>query len=243
MLKGKTSLGKGDVKKVRYVPWIKMFTSGPLWAVIVGHFCSTIWPTRSLPQALTFMKESLNFDINRTGYYQRCPTSASFSQLLPLVTWQIGSDRKAGCPQRMSGNHSKFFVNLIISNIMDKSSSMRRYAGILFGITNTAGTIPGMIAPIIAGALTPNRTAEEWKAVFYMCAAVTAFGAVVFFFLADGELQEWAVPPDLKIKMDIVAAHLDDTAQNNKTNDTVAGKVQQGIDPPDIVPVIEVYRF
>jgi len=31
-----------------------------------------------------------------------------------------------------------------------------RYAGVLYGITNTAATVPGMVAPIVAGALTPN---------------------------------------------------------------------------------------
>mgnify|MGYP001557539170 CR=1 FL=1 len=31
-----------------------------------------------------------------------------------------------------------------------------RYAGVLFGITNSVGTIPGMVAPTVAAALTPN---------------------------------------------------------------------------------------
>jgi hypothetical protein len=31
-----------------------------------------------------------------------------------------------------------------------------RYAGILYGISNTMATIPGLISPIVAGALTPN---------------------------------------------------------------------------------------
>jgi len=31
-----------------------------------------------------------------------------------------------------------------------------RHAGILMGISNTVGTIPGMLAPTVAGLLTPN---------------------------------------------------------------------------------------
>ena len=31
-----------------------------------------------------------------------------------------------------------------------------RYAGVMFGITNTAATVPGMVAPLLAGYLTPN---------------------------------------------------------------------------------------
>ena len=36
------------------------------------------------------------------------------------------------------------------------SINIARHAGVLFGITNTAGTVPGMIAPLVAGLLTPN---------------------------------------------------------------------------------------
>ena len=31
-----------------------------------------------------------------------------------------------------------------------------RFAGVLFGLTNTVATIPGMISPYIAAAITPN---------------------------------------------------------------------------------------
>ena len=32
-----------------------------------------------------------------------------------------------------------------------------RYAGVLLGITNSAGTIPGIIGPYVAGSLTNNQ--------------------------------------------------------------------------------------
>ncbi|XP_060073733.1 sialin-like [Ylistrum balloti] len=66
------------------------------------------------------------------------------------------------------------------------------YAGVLYGITNTAATVPGMVAPIVAGALTPNDTPEEWRNVFYVCAAFDLFGALVFGMFGVGELEPWA---------------------------------------------------
>lgn len=42
-------------------------------------------------------------------------------------------------------------LHLTMKNIYDC-----RYGGILFGISNTAATIPGMVAPYVAAALTPN---------------------------------------------------------------------------------------
>ncbi|VDI73245.1 MFS transporter, ACS family, solute carrier family 17 (sodium-dependent inorganic phosphate [Mytilus galloprovincialis] len=67
-----------------------------------------------------------------------------------------------------------------------------KYAGVLYGITNTFATVPGMVAPIVAGALTPNDTQEEWRNVFYVCAAFCVVGIVVFGLFSSGEIQEWA---------------------------------------------------
>ncbi|XP_071110137.1 uncharacterized transporter slc-17.2-like [Haliotis cracherodii] len=68
-----------------------------------------------------------------------------------------------------------------------------RYAGILFGICNAAATVPGMVSPLLAGALTPNKTQEEWRNVFYVCAGFCVLGTLVFGTQARGELQPWAV--------------------------------------------------
>ncbi|CAG5136811.1 unnamed protein product, partial [Candidula unifasciata] len=101
------------------------------------------------------------------------------------------------CTIFMSFNRAGYNVNHL-----DLAPS---YAGVLFGITNTAATIPGMVAPLIAGILTPNGTAEEWRNVFYVCAAVAAAGALIYFVLAEGSLQPWAIPPESNLEMHIVA--------------------------------------
>ncbi|KAH9523361.1 hypothetical protein Btru_039832 [Bulinus truncatus] len=91
------------------------------------------------------------------------------------------------------------------------------YAGILFGLTNTAGTLPGMIAPVIAGYLTPNKTSEEWKGVFYICALDAMVGAVLYLVLADGELQWWAQPPEaFNMKKDQSDSRLDNRVSQRR---------------------------
>ncbi|XP_043819911.1 sialin isoform X1 [Dromiciops gliroides] len=67
------------------------------------------------------------------------------------------------------------------------------YAGILLGITNSFGTIPGMIGPVIAKSLTPNNTVKEWQMVFYIAASIDIFGALFFTAFSRGEVQEWAL--------------------------------------------------
>jgi sugar phosphate permease len=67
-----------------------------------------------------------------------------------------------------------------------------RYSGILFGISNTFATIPGIVAPYIVAVLTPNKTQNEWKYVFYITACVFLIGGVVSQCLCGTDLEKWA---------------------------------------------------
>ncbi|XP_014342669.1 sialin [Latimeria chalumnae] len=67
-----------------------------------------------------------------------------------------------------------------------------RYAGVLLGITNSFGTIPGITAPTVVGLLTGQHTLPGWRIVFYISAAINVFGMLVYTLLADGTVQDWA---------------------------------------------------
>jgi hypothetical protein len=58
-----------------------------------------------------------------------------------------------------------------------------------------------------------QRTAEEWRNVFYVCAAMAVFGALAYSFLSDGELQPWAVPPEAHMELQV------DVTRNDVTDD------------------------
>ncbi len=62
-----------------------------------------------------------------------------------------------------------------------------RHAGTLMGITNTAGTIPGIIGVAVSGWIL--ETTGSWALLFQVTAAVTAFGLVFFLLFASGERQ------------------------------------------------------
>ncbi|XP_029335429.1 vesicular glutamate transporter 2 [Mus caroli] len=71
-----------------------------------------------------------------------------------------------------------------------------RYASILMGISNGVGTLSGMVCPIIVGAMTKNKSREEWQYVF-LIAALVHYGGVIFYALfASGEKQPWADPEE-----------------------------------------------
>ncbi|XP_072532356.1 sialin [Salminus brasiliensis] len=71
-----------------------------------------------------------------------------------------------------------------------------RYAGVLLGITNTFGTIPGVLAPIAVGQLTKDHSLMGWRKVFYVSAGVSAVGAIIFTLFGTGKIQHWAVSED-----------------------------------------------
>lgn len=80
-----------------------------------------------------------------------------------------------------------------------------RYAGVLTGMTGTMANIAAMLAPIITFQLTKNRTKEEWQVVFFICAGISVFGAIVFLVLGSGTEQSWAKDPNFNMEMGIAA--------------------------------------
>jgi MFS family permease len=62
-----------------------------------------------------------------------------------------------------------------------------KYAGTMMGITNTAGTIPGVIGVFVSG-LILERTGS-WALVFQTAAGITLFGLVFFLVFASGERE------------------------------------------------------
>lgn len=79
-----------------------------------------------------------------------------------------------------------------------------RYSGVLMGVSNTAGTFPGMFMPSFthAVAYSPNlhTLQRQWQTVFAVSAAVSVGGAAFYATFAQGEPIEFeeAAPQQLK---------------------------------------------
>ncbi|CAG2215272.1 SLC17A5 [Mytilus edulis] len=153
-------------KRTAVVPWCQIATNPAFLAILVAHFCVN-WVLYAL---VTSFVGSGVFLIG-TGFTS-CEDREIAVVLLSLAFLFAGF-HNAGC---------------LVNNI----DIGQKYAGTLFGLTNTLATVPGMVAPIVTSILTPNDTAEEWRNMFYVCAGVCLLGIVVFGCLASGEVQEWA---------------------------------------------------
>ena len=60
-----------------------------------------------------------------------------------------------------------------------------KYAGVLIGLTNTAATIPGILAPILTGFIV--TWTGDWNTIFYLATAVMLVGTVVWNLFASGK--------------------------------------------------------
>ncbi len=60
-----------------------------------------------------------------------------------------------------------------------------KYAGTMMGITNTAGTIPGVVGVYVSGLIL--EWTGSWALVFQTAAGITLFGLVFFLVFASGE--------------------------------------------------------
>ncbi|PVD36705.1 hypothetical protein C0Q70_03691 [Pomacea canaliculata] len=111
-----------------------------------------------------------------------------------------------------------------------------RHAGVMSGISTTAATASGMAALLVVGALTPNGTAEEWRHVFYVCAAVSVVGAMVYGVFVEGELQSWAAPPSVQHVVEYHSVKGEDIHSTSDCNDGSLSDITANIAD---LPIIE----
>lgn len=71
------------------------------------------------------------------------------------------------------------------------------HAGILMGISNFAGTIMQLLAPLFAGSVLHDVTnAIEWRIVFFVAAGLKFAGNTVFIIFGSGNIQPWNYSKD-----------------------------------------------
>ncbi|XP_074641328.1 LOW QUALITY PROTEIN: uncharacterized protein LOC141899073 [Tubulanus polymorphus] len=85
-----------------------------------------------------------------------------------------------------------------------------KYASLLVGSTGIFFFLAGLLGQVIASIITTHQTRAEWQIFFYICAAISLFGALVYSILGSGEVQAWA--------------RNDNSEDNNDINDVNAGE-------------------
>lgn len=210
--------GVAEDDGISTVPWRRLLTCGPVWAIIVAHFCNN-WSLYVLLSWLpTFVNKGLGVDYANIGWFTMIPHIASFFFLniagniadrLIKSGIAVGKVRKLMQTIGFGGIAISLAVVGYVETawmaiaIMATGSALGafvtggfavnhmdvapRYAGTLMGITNTAGTIPGIIGVYVSGVIL--ALTDSWVLVFQVAAGVTVFGLLVYLLLSSGEKQ------------------------------------------------------
>ncbi|CAG9766311.1 unnamed protein product [Ceutorhynchus assimilis] len=91
-------------------------------------------------------------------------------------------------------------ITTVCANCLDIAPKL---SGVVFGMVNTFGTLPGIVSPIIAGYLVSfeNPTLEQWRVMFYITAGLYVLGFVIYTLFGSGDREFWDhQPEDQKIK-------------------------------------------
>ncbi|XP_026838346.1 putative inorganic phosphate cotransporter isoform X2 [Drosophila erecta] len=81
-------------------------------------------------------------------------------------------------------------------NQMNHIALSPRYAGTMYGITNSAANICGFLAPYVIGLIINHReTLTQWHLVFWLAAGLNIAGNFVYLIFASAEEQSWSKTP------------------------------------------------
>lgn len=198
------------------VPWKKIFSSKPIWALFINHFCSNWVLYMLLAWLPSYFRGQLGLSITNAGLYSAAPwltmfivgnlagwiadgmVTRGFSLtavrkimqtigLLGSATFMLLArdvDTAGIAMLYMCGalGAAAFTWSGFVPNHLDIAP---RYADVLMGITNTAGTVPGIIGVAITGWMVDAT--GTYSAAFALAAAVNVFGAIVWLAFATGE--------------------------------------------------------
>jgi ACS family sodium-dependent inorganic phosphate cotransporter len=196
--------------------WSEFLKCGPVWAIIVAHFCNN-WSLYVLLSWLpTFVNKGLGVDYASVGWVTMIPHIASFIFLnvagniadrIIKNGMDVGRVRKIMQTIGCSGIATALFIVgevesawmaiaiMSVGNalgafvtggfVVNHMDIAPRHAGTLMGITNTAGTIPGIIGVTVSGYIL--ETTGSWALVFQVAGGVTIVGMVVFLLLSSGK--------------------------------------------------------
>lgn len=205
------------------IPWMAMFKSPAVWAMIYTHFCGNWGHYCNLAWLPSYFREELNLDL----------TNASLISVLPPLGGMLVSGIAATMADHLisKGVDTTFVrklcqtiaflspatcmtlastdiglspwvtVLIITSGLALSSFSLGglycthqdispKYAGILLGITNTAGAIPGILGVYLTGYLLDET--HSWSlALFAPSIFFWITGAIVWNALASSEPQNF----------------------------------------------------
>ncbi|BFZ15917.1 hypothetical protein BsWGS_18955 [Bradybaena similaris] len=209
-----------------------MFTSLPVWAIMVANFCRSWTFYLLIISQPAYFEQVFGFRIDESGILLALPhlvmaiivpvggQLADFLRRRTLTTTTVRKIFNCGG----FGMEALFLLGVSLTS--DTATAMTcltlavgfsgfaisgfnvnhldiapRYAAILMGVSNSVGTLAGMLCPIVVQALTRDAGQDlgianlDWQYVFLIASFIHFAGVIFYGTFASGEKQPWADPP------------------------------------------------
>lgn len=197
------------------IPWKKIFSRVPVWAIIVAHFCNN-WGLYVLLSWLpSYFSSQLGVNLRSVWIYVAPPWVAMFL-CSNIAGWiadrMIASAYSVTFTRKVMQTIGFLGPALALSALATTTEALNavvllsiglglssftfagagcnhldispRHAGIIFGISNTAATIPGIVGVALTGVLVDQT--GTYASAFYLTAAVLLFGLVTYLLFGTG---------------------------------------------------------
>jgi ACS family sodium-dependent inorganic phosphate cotransporter len=208
--------GREERTRDRLIPWREIFSKGPVWAIVFGHFANN-WGLYVLLSWLpSYFASQLGVNLRSVWMFVAPPWIASFlfsnvagwiaDRMITAgksVTFtrkfmqSIGFLGPAAALAVLAGTTQALTAVVLLSAALALASFTfaglgcnhldisPRHAGVIFGISNTAATVPGIVGVALTGFLV-DRTGT-YAAAFYLTAAMLLSGWVVYLLFGTGK--------------------------------------------------------
>ncbi|KAJ8979410.1 hypothetical protein NQ317_015842 [Molorchus minor] len=200
--------GKGV--KPSTVPWLKILTSLPVWAIIVTHGCSVFGYFTVVNQLPTYMKDVLHFNIKENGVLSSLPYLGKYVMAV-LASWLADKLRQSGrlsttatrksfttvavltpallmAIQAIWGVSAPLSVTVFTTSLFFNGAVTAGYLSNALDIApNFSGTIFGLANTLSSlGGWLSTKIYVFWILVF-----TYAFGALFYLIFGSGKLQKF----------------------------------------------------
>ena len=218
------------------VPWRRIWTSLPFWAVVVANFgnnwCFHLLMTE-LPLYLSDVFPDYMNSGSKTGLWTAIPYGTMWltSVLVSFITdYLIRNKILSTAVVRKCSNslahmgpticllmivifvsNSNLMMNFTLamftvgvgcmgalysSWIINTQDIAPNFAGTLLGVTNCIGSIPGFVAPRIAGQIVNSNPSDvsKWRIVWIIAIIILVIETIFYIIFAAGTPQSWNFP-------------------------------------------------
>ncbi|RZC43007.1 MFS 1 and/or Sugar tr domain containing protein [Asbolus verrucosus] len=163
---------EGAVSTTKAVPpYLKIFLSIPFWALVICQFGNLWGLNLILTYAPKFMKETLGFNIKKSGFLAALPVGVI--SLLVL--------------------NQAFNGAVVVGHLINPQDLAPNFAGTVYGIMNFLAGTTGFIIPPITAVLTDyyKKELKASQCIFSLGGIMFGASGIVFIAFGTAELQSW----------------------------------------------------